>query len=120
MEWPPELKKSPEEDNMSNYGKRKDGTNKNSGYFGEIKTKDGKVITELSIGVNFGKGESEIPLVVPTLSREEIDYLANGGRASSTIINKAIEHAQERMKFKKSFFWNEGEDIYQLPDYIKK
>ena len=34
------------------YGNRADGTKKGSGFFGELKTPDGRAMTELSVGVN--------------------------------------------------------------------
>ena len=54
---------------------RADGTPKGEGYFGKLKRPDGDVSTELSIGVNLGGKETEIPTLVPTLSEEEKNYL---------------------------------------------
>ena len=107
-------------DIISKYGNRNDGTKKTTGFFGEIKQQNGKVMTELSIGVNIGNGEQEIPLIVPGLSRGEINYLSSGGRATRDIIDKAVLHARERIKNKMSVFWSEGESIYKLPENIQK
>lgn len=88
-----------------NYGTRADGSNKGSGFFGELQRPDGSISTELSIGID---GE-EIPSLVPLLSNEEKDYLLNGGSPSPEIIQKAIQHATERRKQGKSPFYQEGE-----------
>ena len=79
---------------------RADGTKKGSGYYGEISLKDGGITTEFSIGID----GMEIPTLVPTLTREELDYMVEtvipeGGQAEipKSIINKAIQHASNRM-----------------------
>jgi hypothetical protein len=87
------------------YGLRNDGTPKDKGYFGELKMKDGsgKVATEISIGVDLGEGEQEIPTLVPTLTEQEKDWLLKGNnpndrsKTGEAITEKAIKHAQERM-----------------------
>lgn len=94
---------------MPNYGKRQDGTDKGSGFFGELPRPDGNISTELSIGVDFGKGETEIPLLVPTLSRPEIDYLLSGGKPTQAIVDKASANAVDRMANGASPFAQEGE-----------
>jgi hypothetical protein len=83
----------------SKYGKRKDGTLKGSGFFGEIPMTDGsgRVMTEQSIGVDFGEGEMEIPLLVPTLTQEEIGILASGGGPTREMVDRAVIHARERL-----------------------
>lgn len=93
------------------YGNRLDGTPKGMGYFGELKRPDGKVSTELSVGVNLDGQEHEIPLLVPTLSREEIDHLLKDGEPTPEIMNKAVEFARQRMQQGRSPFAGEGEPI---------
>ena len=88
----------------SQYGKRKDGTQKGLGFFGPIKGDDGSDITELSIGVDFGKGDVEIPTVVPTLTGDEVAHIKRTGATNSTISEKAIQFAIQRMKSNSSFF----------------
>lgn len=78
------------------YGNRSDGTPKGKGYFGELKRPDGDFSTEISIGVDYGNGEKEIPSLVPGLSEEEKTYLLSGGKPTKSIINKAIDHAKMR------------------------
>ena len=93
------------------YGKRADGTEKGSGYFGEIKRPDGNISTELSVGINIGGKEVEIPTLVPTLNRGEIDYLVGGGKPTKEILDKAVRFSFDRIKQGKSPFANDGEQI---------
>ncbi|WP_027178764.1 hypothetical protein [Maridesulfovibrio bastinii] len=92
-----------------NFGNRVDGTKKGLGYFGPLKTPDGKVATELSIGVDFDGREVEIPSIVPTLTRDEINHLISGGDVTDEIAKKAIDYAKQRMKQGKSPFAEDGE-----------
>jgi hypothetical protein len=87
-----------------NYGLRPDGTPKGSGWLGELKRPDGGVSSELSIGVGIDGKHYLIPTLVPTLEQSEIDYLLKGGRPTDSIMNKAIEHAIERIKAGQSPF----------------
>ena len=80
------------------YGQRADGTPKGTGFLGELQRPDGRVSTELSIGVEMGGEEVELPLLVPTLSKKEITLLLNGKEPTKAIVDKAIKYAQERMK----------------------
>ena len=81
---------------QQNWGLRADGTPKGPGFLGTLKRPDGRVSTELSIGVDFGKGEVEIPSLVPTLTTQEVDYLLKGGKPTRMIIDKAVSHAKKR------------------------
>lgn len=92
---------------MSDYGLRRDGTKKGAGFLGELKRPDGGVSTELSVGVDFGEGETEIPLLVPTLSKQEINYLLKGGAPTKSIVDKAAQHAISRQKTGRSAFADE-------------
>lgn len=91
-----------------NYDYRADGSRKGSGWLGEHKMTDGsnRVMTEYSIGIDFGEGEMEIPTVVPTLSKNELAYLLDGGDVTDAIIKKAVAHARKRVKANKSPFAN--------------
>lgn len=94
------------------YGKRPDNTPKGRGYFGEIKRPDGKVMTEVSIGVGLNGKETLIPLIVPTLNRQELEYLRKSKIDSPdfmksippSIIDKAVDYASGRLKQNKSPF----------------
>lgn len=91
------------------YGKRTSGEEKGLGYFGELQRPGGGISTELSIGVNIGGKEMEIPTLVPTLDKNEIDYLLTGGRPTEEIVNKAIAYAKMRISKGTSPFAQAGE-----------
>ena len=85
------------------YGKRNDGTAKGRGYFGEIQLPNGGVATEYSVGVEIDGKETEIPTLVPTLTKDELktmveDVIPNGKKVPDEIVKKAAEHAKARMK----------------------
>ena len=98
---------------------RPDGTKKGLGYFGPLPMTDksGRVMTEYSIGVNFGDKEVLIPTLVPTLNKKELDYLLGGGTINESsigkrIFNKAVDHAKERLANGKSPF---ADEVQQEP-----
>ena len=101
------------------YGLRQDGTQKGQGYFGELKRPDANISTELSIGVEFDGEEVEIPLLVPTLTRREIDSLLKGSEPTKQMVHKAVKHAKRRMKQGKSPFATEEEEPRPLPSTQK-
>ena len=92
-------------------GLRADGTEKGNGFFGPLKMKDGsnKVASEMSIGVEINGKEVEIPILVPTLSQGEVDYLLSGNEPTPEIIEKAERFAQARIEEGKSPFAGETE-----------
>lgn len=55
------------------WGKRPDGSDKGNGFLGVLQRPDGGVSTEISVGMEIGGKETDIPLLVPTLTRPEID-----------------------------------------------
>jgi len=91
------------------YGSRVDGTQKGEGYLGKIPTKDGRVMTEQSIGVEIDGEEMLIPAIVPTLTEEEISFIADGGdiKTRRSIMDKAVRHAMDRLKRGESVFHND-------------
>jgi len=93
--------------------KREDGTQKGMGFLGPLKFKDGRTSTELSIGVNFDGKQREIPSLVPTLTREEIQHLLDGNGPTPAIVDKAVAHARQRMTVGKDVFAVPGEQIAQ-------
>lgn len=97
--------------NLGDFGLRVDNTPKGKGYFGVLKRPDGRISTELSMGFNFDGNNVEIPLLVPTLSQDEIQHLLNNGKPTKSIIDKAIYHARLRLSQSKSPFAQEGEQI---------
>ena len=84
--------------------KRADGTEKGPGFLGTLQRPDGRVSTELSIGVEFDGKETEIPSLVPTLTQDETDHLLGGGDPTDAIVDKAVSHAKKRIKQGKSPF----------------
>lgn len=100
------------------YGMRPDKTAKGKGYFGEIKRPDGNVMTEITVGVGLDGKQVDIPLIVPTLNKSELNYLMRNNPKSNTfmekmppsIMDKAVDHAVMRMK--------EGKSPYAGPDEI--
>lgn len=91
------------------FGFRADKTPKGFGFFGPIRTDDDRIMTELGIGVDFDGKETQIPLLVPLLDKDEIELLRTGGKPTEEIINKAVEHAKFRMSAGKSPFAELGE-----------
>ena len=83
---------------------RRDGSLKSqTGFLGPIINKhSGKPMTELSIGVEIGGQEVEIPSMVPTLTKEERILLQNlrigVDPMPKSIVIKAKRHAMERIK----------------------
>ena len=97
---------------MAPYGIRHSGEGfKGKGYFGELPSKDGMVSTEISTESDIG----EHPLLVPTLTRKEIQHLLSGEEPTEDIYRKAEEHAIKREKSGKSKFASPTELRYPLP-----
>ena len=63
-------------------------------------------MTEKSIGVNINGKETLIPSIVPTLTKEEIDYMKTHDMPNKQIIQKAVDHAEKQIKEGKSPFKN--------------
>lgn len=89
-----------------------DGTPKGLGYFGEIARTDEPDVfsTELSTQVD----DLLFPLIVPTLTREELAHLVDGGSPTKGIVEKAYRFAIQRTKDGKSPFAGPGEQ-HPLP-----
>lgn len=91
------------------FGKREDGSNKGMGYFGKLNRPDGNFSTELSIGVNLSGKQMEVPLLVPTLTNDEIKSVLSGQGPTKEMVDKAVQFAIERMKSGKSVWAQPGE-----------
>lgn len=113
-------RKFPKQSHDESYGMRLDGSPKGKGFFGELKRPDGYVSTELSIGVNIDGKETQIPSLVPGLSREQIDYLLAGEKPTKEIVDIAVNHAKKRRFENKSPFAEEGEQISQENNFSIK
>ena len=83
------------------FGMRHDNSSpKGYGFLGILPQGQGGYATEISIGVDFGLGPMEIPTLVPTLTKEERDFLLNmpeNAEMPETIIDKAVGHAVDRL-----------------------
>ena len=85
---------------------------KGQGYFGPLKRPDKSISTELSFTFHrpeFNQAEIEAPLLVPSLTPEEVKLLLSGKNPTDSIYNKAEEHAMMRISFGLNPFANEGE-----------
>lgn len=88
------------------YGNRPDGSPKGEGFFGLLKRPDGDVSTEISVGVGMDGKEMDIPLIVPGLTKQELNYLLSTDikgknfftNMPPSIMDKAYEHAETRIK----------------------
>lgn len=99
----------------SKWGKRPDGSEKGDGWLGVRKRPDGSVSSEISVGVEIGGKEQEIPLMVPGLTRDEMKFLMTtrpddvAKKLPRSILDKAVNHAGQRIKSGKSPFRGKGE-----------
>jgi hypothetical protein len=102
-------------DDVPEYMRRLDGTVKSErGFLGPIRNNvSGKTMTEVSVGQP-GSEEGFYPLLVPTLTPEEVEIIANMDlereRPPFSIIEKARAHAMERIDRGLSPFYQDGEE----------
>jgi hypothetical protein len=88
------------------YGTRRDGTAKGEGYFGLLSRPDGGVSTEISVSTD-ALGGREFPLLVPTLTPEEVTTLLSipmddpdfFQKLPPQILMKAQAFAEQRAKY---------------------
>jgi hypothetical protein len=81
---------------------------KQRGWLGEIKTSVGDTMTEYSRTTNVDGRSIHYPLIVPTLSEDEVQYLQTydpKNKMLDSIEKKAFEFATKRFKAGKSPFW---------------
>lgn len=102
--------------------RRPDGTMKGLGFLGALLRPDGGVSTELSMGTSDVDGvEREIPLLVPTLTEQEVSYLLSappGDWQNPTlkrIAAKAVDFARTRQQQGAPFFAGPDEQYPVLP-----
>ena len=105
------------------WAKRADGSVKGMGWLGLLRRPDGGVSSEISVGIPAsdlgGKGdrEIEIPLMVPGLTKPELDYLMTHHPEAPdfqrnmprSILAKASDFARERLAQGKSPFRQDNE-----------
>lgn len=104
------------EANLAPYGVRHSGEGiKGKGYFGPLQGAGG-ISTEISAEDDSG----EFPLLVPTLTAEEVQLLLAGGQPTESIYRKAAEYARMRRESGKSPFAGPTELRYPPPtDEVK-
>ena len=98
--------------------RRADGSLKSQkGFLGPIiNNETGGIQTELSITFDDVLGGRPVPLLVPTLTEEEVKWFKNNNAAGnpqivpSAILQKAIRHARERDKQGLDPFYKDGEE----------
>lgn len=89
----------------STWGKRADGSNKGEGYLGVLQRPDGQVSSEISISTD-AIGGKDFPLIVPTLTRDELDQILSipvddpkfFQKVPRSAIQKAEKFAEQRVK----------------------
>lgn len=100
------------------WDRRADGSPKGDGWLGPLRRPDGKVSSELSIGINIGGKEVEVPSMVPTLNQSEVAWLLTHpptAKMPPSIVSKAADFARQRLAQGKSPFRELGEPISGNP-----
>lgn len=100
------------------YGRRLDGTPKGEGFFGALPNAKGMPSTELSFDFSVDGKNILAPLLVPTLTRQEIQHLLENRPPTEAIYRKAQDHALGRMRAGKSQWAIPGE-VYPLPGNLQ-
>jgi hypothetical protein len=91
------------------------GTVKGKGYFGEVPMNQGGAMTEYSSAFDQDGKLVSHPLIVPTLTKQEVDLLKMGGEPTPEIYRKAQDYAQQRMGAGQSPFATPQELRYPMP-----
>ena len=91
------------------------GTVKGKGYFGEIPMNQGGAMTEVSSAYEQDGNLVSHPLIVPTLTKQEVDLLGMGLEPTPEIYKKAQDYAQQRIGAGQSPFATPQELRYPIP-----
>ena len=83
---------------------------KYTGWKGVHTNKQGQKVTEHSMGFGIDGKEVEIPMIVPSTTKAELNRILNGEDVTPAMIKKATEHARMRIKQGKSPFKNPEDD----------
>jgi|TARA_R110002012_G_scaffold112269_3_gene257769 hypothetical protein len=94
------------------YGMRNNPSDgkKYTGWQGIHVNKQGQKVTEHSMGFGMNGKEVEIPMIVPSTTKAELNRILNGKEVTPAMIKKATDHAKMRMKQGKSPFKNPEDD----------
>ena len=91
---------------MAKYGKRLDSTDKDVGWLGPVRTKDGYAdMTEYSIGEP-NSDETFRPSMVPGTHPADLNYLRETGDVPNDMLATSDRFAKKRIKEGKSPFYN--------------
>lgn len=82
----------------SGYGDRPDGSRKGKGWLGELRNKDGDIVTELTAQSDIDGKSYDYPLVTPNQSFRNMSELLQGYEPSEDAYRRAIEHMLMRGK----------------------
>jgi hypothetical protein len=94
---------------------------KGKGFFGDLKRPDGDSSTELSSEFEYEGKKVEYPLIVPTLSKEELDILLKGEKPTDDIYDKAESWAKFRIdKGMSPFASSTGNEKFPAPEASNK
>lgn len=114
---------------VGNYGLRPDGSQKGTGWLGELPVKGGGVATEWSMQSEAVKVDGKMidfPTLVPTLTKEEIDLMVNDiipnrKPLPDSIAQKAVDHANKQLSQGKSVWATQQPQMneQQAEDIIK-
>ena len=96
-------------------------TPKGKGFFGDLKRPDGDSSTELSSEFEYEGKKVEYPLIVPTLSKAELDILLKGEQPTDEIYDKAESWAKSRInKGMSPFASSMGNEKFPVPEASNK
>ena len=87
---------------------------KSKGFFGPLLNARGQPMTEYSADDQINGRNVQFPMLVPTLSREEVSHLTEGNGPTDAIYEKARAHAQERILRGQSPF-AQANEVVPLP-----
>lgn len=100
------------------FGNRPDGTPKGNGFLGVLKTPGGNVATEYSVGIQIDGKQVDVPTLVPTLTKPEIDAVLKAADDDTgktpipeSVIEKAASFARQRIAAGKDVFAGPGEGL---------
>ena len=106
---------------LAPFGVRHSGDSvKGKGWLGAIPNKQGDISTELSAEMQINGKTIEYPLLVPTLTKEEVDYLVSGEPPTQELYDKAESWALSRIKKGKSPFIEQEEIRFPMPSESAK
>lgn len=105
--------------NRYNMGDAATAQPKGNGFLGPLQRPDGGVMSEFSIGVQINGKETEIPTLVPTLSKDQVAQILamkDGDPLPAGVEQAAIAYAKGRMAAGKDVFAGPGEQQALYPE----